>query len=257
MLKSIFKTNKKAFIPFIMAGHPSIADTRRAILVLAAAGADLIELGVPFSDPVADGPINQAAAEIALRQGVTLLQIIHLVQSIRKSGCDTPILLFSYFNPILAFGEKAFLTAVVSAGIQGVLVVDLPAEEGLAFYQQAQAVHLNIVLLSSPTTNPKRFAAYHRISPAFIYYISRCAVTGVQATLSKTLRAEISSLRTYFPKHPIAVGFGISSIEQAQTVASFVEGVVIGSKLVQVLETKGILAFQTLAAHFANKIHGV
>jgi tryptophan synthase alpha subunit len=257
MLKQIFKTNKKAFIPFIMVGHPSMEDTRRAILGLASAGADLIELGVPFSDPAADGPINQAAAEIALRQGVTLKQIINLVQSIRKSGCETPILLFSYFNPILAFGEKAFVTAAVSAGIQGVLVVDLPAEEGLSFYQQARAAHLGVVLLASPTTSPSRFTLYHHINPSFIYYISRCAVTGVQETLSQTLAVEIQALRTYFPHHPIAVGFGISTIEQAQAVASFAEGVVVGSGLVKALETSGITAFLTLAKHFANSIHGV
>lgn len=257
MLKQVFKSPKKAFIPFIMAGHPSMEDTRRAILALAAAGADLIELGVPFSDPVADGPINQAAAEIALRQGVTLQKIINLVRSIREGGCDTPILLFSYLNPILAFGEEAFLSAAVSSGIQGVLVVDLPAEEGLVFYQHAKAAHLGVVLLASPTSNPSRFTAYHHINPSFIYYISRCAVTGVQAALSQTLAAEIRALHRYFPRHPIAVGFGISTIEQALKAASFAEGVVVGSRLVKVLETEGIAAFQLLAEHLANKIHGV
>lgn len=253
MLEQVFK-QKSAFIPFIMAGHPTPAATEQAILALSKAGASLIELGVPFSDPVADGPINQRAAEIALNNGMTLSKTMAIVKSIRQQGCQTPILLFSYFNPILAYGETAFATDAKAAGIDGVLIVDLPPEEGEAFYNQLQLAGLAVVLLVSPTTNPNRFEVYHRVNPAFIYYISRLSVTGVQKALSPELANEINTLRTYFPKHPIAVGFGISTLEQAATVARLADGVVIGSCLVDVMEKEGLNALQTLGQRFVNVI---
>ena len=245
----------KQFIPFIMAGHPSLDETRQAILALSAAGADLIELGVPFSDPVADGPINQMAAEIALKQGVNLNEIFALVQSIRLSGCDTPIILFSYFNPILALGLETFVMQAKACGVNGVLVVDLPPEEGEAFYSQLKTVGLDVILLISPTTNPNRFIHYHRIDPTFIYYISRCSVTGVQERLSTQLTAEIQELRAHFSQKKIVVGFGISTLEQAQAVAQLADGVVVGSVLVSTLQTKGLIAFGSVAKKFAETIH--
>ncbi len=257
MLNSVFKVDRPAFIPFIMAGHPSIDETRRAVLALSSAGADLIELGVPFSDPVADGPINQRAADIALQQGIHLDTVLALVKSIRDSGCQTPIILFSYFNPILAFGCDAFAKAAKAAGVNGVLVVDLPPEEGEAFYGQLKSAGLGVVLLVSPTTNPERFEVYHRVDPAFIYYISRLSVTGVQSELAPQLAGEIEVLRTHFPKHPIAVGFGISTVEQAQTVAQFADGVVVGSMLVDTLEIEGVDTLYRLAANFADVVHHV
>lgn len=245
----------KQFIPFIMAGHPSMDETRQAILALSAAGADLIELGVPFSDPVADGPINQMAAEIALKQGVNLNEIFALVQSIRLSGCETPIILFSYFNPILALGLETFVMQAKACGVTGVLVVDLPPEEGETFYGQLKAAKLDVILLISPTTNPNRFIHYHRIDPTFIYYISRCSVTGVQERLSTQLTAEIQGLRKHFPLIKIVVGFGISTIEQAQTVAQLADGVVVGSLLVNTLQTEGLEALKRLSKKFAQTIH--
>lgn len=252
MLNTVFKANRTAFIPFIMAGDPSMDETRRAILALSSAGVDLIELGVPFSDPVADGPINQRAADIALQQGVHLGAVLALVQSIRQSGCQTPIILFSYFNPILAFGCAAFAKAAKSSGVNGVLVVDLPPEEGEAFYRQLKSEGLGVVLLVSPTTNPDRFDVYHRVDPAFIYYISRLAVTGVQSELAPQLARDIQVLKHHFPKHPIAVGFGISTVEQAQTIAQFADGVVVGSLLVNTLEQEGVEALYQLAKRFVD-----
>jgi tryptophan synthase alpha subunit len=212
---------------------------------------------VPFSDPVADGPINQRAADIALQQGVHLDAVLDLVQSIRESGCLTPIILFSYFNPILAFGCDAFAKAAKAAGVNGVLVVDLPPEEGEAFYGQLKSEGLGVVLLVSPTTNPDRFDVYHRVDPTFIYYISRLSVTGVQDELAPQLAGEIEVLRAHFPNHPIAVGFGISTVEQAQTVAQFADGVVVGSMLVNTLETEGVDRLRILAGKFADAVHYV
>lgn len=256
MLKHVFQPQKTSFIPFIMAGHPSIDETRLAILALSKAGADLIELGVPFSDPVADGPINQHAADIALKQGVNLNMILALVKSIRLSGCLTPIILFSYFNPILAFGCDAFATEAKASGVNGVLIVDLPPEEGEAFYGRLKAAGLGVVLLVSPTTNPLRFDVYQRVGPAFIYYISRLSVTGVQSDLSPQLASEMQTLRTYFPSHPIVIGFGVSTVEQAQTVAELADGVVVGSLLVKTLETEGLEALLRLAHQLARVVHG-
>ena len=255
MFNYVFQSPKKSFIPFIMAGHPSMDETKRAILALASAGADLIELGVPFSDPVADGLINQQAAEVALANGVNLRMILALVKSIRQSGCDTPIILFSYFNPIVAFGGDAFAIEAAAAGVDGVLIVDLPPEEGEAFYGRLKLAGLGVVLLVSPTTNPLRFDVYKRVEPAFIYYISRLSVTGVQDNLSPQLASEMQTLKTYFPSYPIVVGFGVSTVEQAQTVAELADGVVVGSLLVKTLDMGGVEALKTLAQQFARVVH--
>mgnify|MGYP003390808477 FL=1 len=253
MLENVFK-EKSAFIPFIMAGHPTVEATEQAILALSEAGASLIELGVPFSDPVADGPVNQRAAEIALNNGMNLGRILAIVKSIRQQGCQTPIVLFSYFNPILAYGETDFAIDAKASGVDGVLIVDLPPEEGETFYNQLQSKGLAVVLLISPTTNPNRFEVYRRVNPAFIYYISRLAVTGAQKALSPELANELNRLRTYFPKHPIAVGFGISTLAQAETVAQLADGVVIGSCLVDMMEKEGLNALEMQAKQFVATI---
>jgi tryptophan synthase alpha chain len=257
MHKILIQQHSKAFIPFIMAGHPTLNTTQQAVLALAAAGADLIELGVPFSDPVADGPINQKAAEIALEQGVNLTMILEMVQSIRQQGCQTPIILFSYLNPILAFGVEAFAARAKQSGVDGVLIVDLPPEEGEAYYALLKNHGLGVVLLVSPTTNPERFELYRRVNPAFIYYISRLSVTGVQEALAPQLSEEIQALRAYFPQHPIVVGFGISNAIQARTVSTLADGVVVGSVLVKTLGADGVDALQLLALQLAQAIHGV
>lgn len=247
MIKQAFESKKTAFIPFIMAGHPTLATSKQAVLALSEAGADVIELGVPFSDPVADGPVNQRAAARALQQGITLDGVFSMVQELRSQGCHTPILLFTYLNPILVLGPALFALKAKASGIQGVLVVDLPPEEGLDFYTIFKQAGLEIVLLASPTTDPKRFSLYQQLDPSFLYYISRLAVTGMQSVLPDDLKTEVLSLRTYFPNVNIAVGFGISTAEQAAAVAAFADGVIIGSLLVHLLEQDGLEAFKALA----------
>lgn len=254
MRNKIFKEGKSAFIPFIIAGHPTIEESIEAIIALAEAGADAIEIGMAFSDPVADGPINQHAAEIALSNGVTLYTLLNIVHQVRMQGYDIPMILFSYLNPILAFGYEEFSIKAKEAGIDAVLIVDLPPEEGQEFYKILRQAGLEIILLTSPTTNPQRFSLYKKLEPSFIYYISRLSVTGVQSDLVINLENEVDNLRTYFPEIKIAVGFGISNLNQAAQVAEFSDGVIIGSILVKTLEEKGLEAFKNLATQFAQAI---
>jgi len=256
MIKAAFDKHKSIFIPFIMAGHPNLEVSTKAVMTLASVGADVIELGVPFSDPIADGPVNQRAAEITIENGMNLDKVLAQVQTIRGMGCKTPIILFSYLNPILAFGYEKFCHQAKAAGVNGVLVVDLPPEEGKDFYAIAKSAGLEIVLLVSPTTDPARLPLYAKLQPSFIYYISRLSVTGIQQDLSHTLEQELNNLRHVLPNTKIAVGFGISSIGQAQYVSKIADGVIIGSKLVSMLENSGISAFEDTAREFADVIHG-
>ncbi len=239
MIKAAFAQRKSLFIPFIMSGYPSIEESNQALLALASIGADIIEIGVPFSDPIADGVVNQMAAEGALKNGVCLDKVFAQVQAIRAAGCTTPLILFSYFNPILAFGEAAFVAAAIKAGVNGVLIVDLPPEEGYDFYCQARKAGLELVLLASPTTDRKRLDLYQRIAPSFIYYISRLGVTGIQQQLSDQLEEQLLSLKRCLPEVKLAVGFGISSLEQARTVSSYADAVIVGSSLIKILAEQG------------------
>ena len=257
MIQQTFKTTlHPLFIPFIMAGHPTQDMTVQAILALAAAGADMIELGVPFSDPLADGPVNQQAAEKALEQGTCMEDVLSIVKQVREQNCQTPLILFSYLNPIHSFGYEAFAIQAKAAGINGVLIVDLPPEEGLDIYKNFQDEGLEIILLASPTTRTHRFELYRQMNPGFLYYISRLAVTGMQQDLSQTLEKDMEALRTHFPHTPIVVGFGISTPEQAGHVACYANGVIVGSALVKMLEEQGLEAFKQLAQEMAEQVHG-
>lgn len=211
---------------------------------------------MPFSDPGADGPINQRAAEIAIANGMTLGRVIEQVKEARQLGCKTPIMFLSYFNPIFSFGYEKFCAAATEAGVNGVLIVDLPPEAGMDSYRIARKAGLEIVLLTSPTTDPARLPLYAQLEPSFLYHISRLSVTGIQQSLSNTLEQEVISLRRNMPNIKIAVGFGISSVEHARDVSKIADGVIIGSKLVATLESAGIHEFRNLAKNLADAIHG-
>lgn len=199
MIKAAFDKRKSIFVPFVMAGHPSLEVSTEAVMALARAGSDIIELGVPFSDPIADGPVNQRAAEVAIENGMSLGEVLTQVQVIRGMGCKTPIILFTYLNPILALGYNKFCYQAKAAGVNGVLIIDLPPEEGEDLYAMLQEVGLEIVLLVSPTTDPARLPSYIKLQPSFIYYISRLSVTGIQQDLSNTLEDELYDLRKILP----------------------------------------------------------
>jgi tryptophan synthase alpha chain len=255
MINNAFNKDRALFIPFIMAGHPTLQESLEAIMALTTAGADIIELGVPFSDPVADGPVNQRAAEIARDQGMNLEKIFDLVSAVRTQACQTPILLFSYLNPIDTYGYENFIKRAKEVGVNGVLIVDLPPEEGQVFYSQLKAAGLEFVLLASPTTCSTRFSLYNKLGPSFVYYISRLAVTGMQNALADNLREQVQQLRKHLPNTKIAVGFGISTTQQASEVAKLADGVIVGSLLVKTLEKHGIQALQTLAIELVKYVH--
>lgn len=253
-IATLFKTKKPLFIPFMMAGFPTLDTSVEALLALSEAGADIIELGVPFSDPIADGPINQFAAHHALQQNIHLNDILNMVSIVHQKGCTTPIIIFSYLNPIMAYGIEAFKQKALEVGVNGVLIVDLPPEEGIDIYIELQQAGLEIILLLSPTTDPKRYELIKKLNPAFIYYISRLSVTGVQSHLSQSLQHEVQQLKNFFQNTPIAVGFGISSVKQAEEVSLYADGVIVGSFLVDVLHKQGIVTFKQMAANLNKAI---
>lgn len=257
-----YKTDgKKAFIPYITAGDPCLSATEDFVKSLVRAGADIIELGVPFSDPVADGEVNQRAAMRALKGGTSLRGVLDLIKLIRNEGIDIPIVLFTYFNPIFRLGLEQFASLAAESGVNGALVVDLPVEESGDFLVQLSRFDLDSIFLASPTTSSERLQVIERVSTGFVYYVSRTGVTGVRENLSETLESELKLVRKSISK-PLAVGFGISTAEQARRVAHLSDAVVVGSSLVQVIEESSSIkeADRNIflkATELANSIHGI
>jgi tryptophan synthase alpha chain len=227
-------TGQKALIPFLMAGDPDLEQTARFVLELEKQGADLIELGVPFSDPVADGPIIQQAGQRALQRGISLPRIIDFVAALRTKTA-VPLILLTYYNPILQYGEARFVQDALRAGVDGVIVPDLPPEEGETLRHQTEGTALNLIYLLAPTSTPPRIVLIARASQGFIYYVSRLGITGVRDALSADLQKMLTQIRAVTDK-PVAVGFGISNPAQARIVATLADGVIVGSALVKIVE---------------------
>jgi tryptophan synthase alpha chain len=226
---------RAAFIPYLTAGDPDLETTGSLLLALDRAGADIIELGVPFSDPIADGPVNQRAAVRALASGTTLPGVLELVARV-CSGIDAPIVLFTYFNPLFARGLESFAEQASASGVDGVLCVDLPPEEAAAEYLPALRAHgIDTPFLLAPTSDKRRIVTVDRASSGFVYYVSRTGVTGTRTALPETLLKEAKRMRRKV-SHPLAVGFGISTPEQARAVGKVADGVVVGSALVSLVE---------------------
>ncbi len=229
---------RAAFIPFLMAGDPDLATSGRLLEALVAGGADLVEVGVPFSDPIADGPVNQRAAVRALAGGTTLEGILEMVAT-RRDRIAVPIVLFSYFNPIRARGIELFAEQAAASGVDGVLCVDLPPEEAEESYLPALRKRgLDTIFLLAPTSTSERIRRVGEASSGFVYYVSRTGVTGERELLTKSLAKEVKRVRKRLDL-PVAVGFGISSPEQVETVGALAEGVVVGSALVRMVEEGG------------------
>lgn len=226
--------NRRAFMPYLCAGDPTPKLTEKLLLTLEEAGADLIELGVPFSDPIADGPTVQRASERALKHRVSLEQILEMVKTLR-SQTDIPIALMSYYNPIFSMGESAFCEAAQDAGIDGVIVPDLPHEEAQPLLDVAPQYNLATIFLVAPTSSPARMQRIASVSTGFIYCVSLTGVTGARATLSDEIVPMITELRKHTEK-PISVGFGVSTPEQANQVAKVADGVIVGSAIINVIE---------------------
>lgn len=224
----------KAFMPYLCAGDPTPELTAKLLLTLEAAGADIIELGVPFSDPIADGPTIQRASERALAHSISLQQILEIVRSLRDQT-EIPIALMSYYNPIFRMGEEAFCKAAQEAGVDGLIVPDLPPEQAQQLLEIAPRYNLATIFLVAPTSPPERMQLITSVSTGFIYCVSLTGVTGARAMLSDEIAPMITELRNHTDK-PISVGFGVSTSEQAKQVAGIADGVIVGSAIVNVIE---------------------
>jgi len=225
---------RKGFIPFITAGDPDLSTTEQILIELARAGATLIELGVPFSDPMADGPVIQRASERALKNSFGLGGLFDMIARARKQ-IDTPIILFSYFNPLLQFGLKSLAERARNCGLDGVLVTDLIPEESAEFEAELRANNLEMIFLVAPTSTDERLKIVAEHAGGFVYAVSRAGVTGTRETVSAEAEKLVTRMRR-FTSLPIAVGFGISNVEQVRDVQRYADAVVVGSAIVAEME---------------------
>lgn len=228
------RQKRRGFIPFITAGDPDLETTRELLIELARAGASLIELGVPFSDPVADGPVIQRASERALRQGFGLKEIMRTVASAQKE-LPVPVVLFSYFNPLLSYGPERLSREACNAGIDGVLVTDLVPEEAREFDAELRAKELDMIFLVAPTSTDARLRLVAERASGFIYAVSRAGVTGARSRMSNDAEHLVRRVRTVSDL-PVAVGFGISNAEQVAEVWRYADAAVVGSAIVAEIE---------------------
>jgi len=225
---------EKAFIPYLTAGDPSLEQTGRFIKVLADSGADLIEIGVPFSDPIADGPTIQRASQRALRGGVSVEKVIALVEHVRAE-VDVPLVLMGYYNPIFKMGVEVFTRESSRSGVDGLIVPDLPPEEAGPLISACRQWGIDTVFLVAPTTPAERLGRVAQVCRGFLYYVSLTGVTGAREHLASGIREAVARIRTRTAL-PVAVGFGISTPEQAHLAARWSDGVVVGSALVDLIE---------------------
>ncbi len=226
---------RAALIPYLTLGHPSPETSLELAAAAIAGGADLLELGVPFSDPLADGPVIQRATHTALQQGVTVVRCLELAQTVRQREPEIPLIFMGYTNPILAYGEDAFCRACDVAGVDGLIVPDLPPEEGQELEAACQDHGLALIYLLAPTSTPERVQLVTEHSQGFVYLVSVTGITGPRDRLPPDLAAFVERVRSV-TKKPLAVGFGISTPEQAGQVAALADGVIVGSALVRLAE---------------------
>lgn len=228
------KADEAAFIPFLMAGDPDLETTERLAVALAEQGADMLELGVPFSDPMADGPVLQRAAERALAAGTTLPAVLDLVARLRER-IDIPIILFGYTNPFLHFGPDALAQALSRAGGDGVLCVDMPVDEADQLRKPLEAADLDMIFLLAPTSTPQRIKRVLRNASGFVYFVSVAGVTGDKVVQTAAIGDLVNSIRAE-TRLPVGVGFGISTPEAAAEVAAIADAVIVGSKISSIIE---------------------
>jgi len=226
--------NEKALVAFVTAGDPDIESTPDIFAAIEEGGADIIELGVPFSDPLADGPVIQAASQRSLKSGTTLKKIISLVKTIRQSS-KLPIVLMTSFNPVFVYGQETFIEDAVASGVDGVIIPDLPPEEADTFYPFAEKAGLDMIYLLAPTSTPDRIKMIADQSRGFIYYISVTGVTGVRQDLSQSLGEKVGQVKQATPL-PVLIGFGISGPEQAKAAGEISDGVIVGSAIVKMVD---------------------
>ncbi len=225
---------RAAFVAYVCAGDPNLEDSLAILKALERAGADIIELGVPFSDPMADGIVNQMAAHRALEAGASLEKVIDLIRRFRQDS-QVPLVLFTYLNPIYVYGFERFHDDAAAAGADGVLLLDLPPDEAVRNGEFAESDKLHHIRLIAPTTPEDRVPRLAQVSQGFIYYVSREGVTGAQTTLAEGIEQNVARIKRH-TEVPVVVGFGISTPEQAATVAAAADGVVVGSAIVREIE---------------------
>ena len=247
------KKKKKAFIAFITAGFPSLGITQKLVLGFEKAGVDIVELGVPFSDPMADGPIIQESSQAALEKRVHIPQILNLVKRLR-SKTELPICLMTYYNPIFCFGQERFVKAASRCGVDGVIIPDLPPDEGRLFIRLANKYNLDVICFISPTTSEKRMKYISLASRGFIYYVSLTGVTGMRRKLPEGLIRNLKAVKRITDK-PVCVGFGIFSASQIREIYKFADGVIVGSAIVR--KIKDNLRRPDLVLRVSNFVRGL
>ena len=234
--KKLADNNKAAFVTFLTAGDPDYEVSKKIICDLPGAGVDIIEIGVPFSDPMADGPSIQASSLRALKKGMNLKKTLRLVREFRETNQETPIVLMGYYNPIYIYGCDAFINDAKDAGVDGLIVVDLPPEEDHELCEPANEKGLNFIRLCTPTTDEVRLPAVLKNTSGFIYYVSIAGITGTKTPDFSKLLAPIEMLKKE-TDIPVAVGFGIKTVNDAQSVAKIADGVVVGSAIVDIIQS--------------------
>lgn len=250
------RQGKKALIPFITAGDPQTAATLPIMLALVKGGADIIELGIPFSDPMADGPVIQRSSERALRQGTRLVDVLDMVAEFRKQDGTTPVILMGYLNPIEVMGYGNFAGKAAAAGVDGVLVVDLPPEEADSLQSELKRHGLNQIFLLSPTTRDERLEQISAKASGFLYYVSLKGVTGSDRLKIPDVAAKIARVRSK-TSLPVGVGFGIKDADTAKAVAAFSDAVIIGSSLVERLEQLGQAPLEQMTRAVEDYLSGL
>ncbi len=252
VMAALVANNKKALIPFITAGDPQPALTVELMHALVAGGADIIELGVPFSDPMADGPVIQRASERALAHGVRLRDVLDYVAQFRRSNADTPVVLMGYANPIERMGIQPFVLAAKEAGVDGVLVVDYPPQECEEFAALMREQAMDAIFLLAPTSTDERIKQVAKVASGYVYYVSLKGVTGSAKLDLDSVAAMMPRIRAHVDL-PIGVGFGIRDAASAKAVAGFADGVVIGSRIIETLENTPVeQAAQVVQAFIAS-----
>lgn len=247
--------SKKTIIPFFMAGYPDMQSCELLISAVIEEGVNIVEIGVPFSDPLADGPTIQRASTKSLNNGTTLDSVLELVFRLKKKHPTTSIIIFTYLNPLLKFGLQRYVNQAMRVGVTATLTVDLPPEEAKSYLQMHRDAGLKTVFLASPTTTADRYKMISDSSSGFIYYVSRAGVTGAQGQLSDSLATEILALKKVVTR-PIAVGFGISSPDQVFEVAKSADAIVVGSHLLNMIEQSADLnlAKQSLCSFIRSSL---
>jgi tryptophan synthase alpha chain len=226
------RAGRGGLVTFVTAGDPDAAISREILLGLPEAGADIVELGMPFSDPVADGPAIQAASERALKSGMTLRQTLALARAFRAAHADTPLVLMGYYNPIYRYGVDAFTRDAAASGVDGLIVVDLPPEESAELAAPARAAGLHMIRLVTPTTDAKRLPVVLEGAGGFVYYVAIAGITGTRSAATQSVAAAVARIRQA-TELPVAVGFGIKTPEQAGEIARIADAAVVGSSLVE------------------------